>query len=362
MVCSFATPLPALAGTAAQSTQPLDLFDLGAPSFTTFSTRDGLRGPVTVTLRTDRQGIVWAGTPHGLAWYDGKRWHPLDNPALGGYIKQLFVDDTGTLWACGSSFGLARYDGKHWHIEGVVDGLTSEDVRRLVETNCQGAKRLWASLLFAIVAIAVIYALMRWRTPALRRRQHALEQRIDARTAELNRANRQLLEFSRRDALTGVFNRHWLMESLQLGTHAEHRSVMASLIFIDVDHFKQFNDSLGHLAGDEALRIVAQAIGECAPADAVVARYGGEEFACLLFNIELPAAHAIAERIRVEVEQRAVQAPGKDPRHVTISAGVACSLLGSEDAAEQLLREADEAQYAAKRAGRNCVRDTIREP
>ncbi len=223
-------------------------------------------------------------------------------------------------------------------------------------------QRLWASLLFAAAAIAVIYGLMRWRTHTLLRRQHALEQRIDARTAELNSANRQLLELSRRDALTGVFNRRWLMESLQLGTHGERRSVMASLIFIDVDHFKQFNDSLGHLAGDEALRIVAQTISKYAPVDAVVARYGGEEFACLLFNLELPAAHAIAERIRAEVKHRAVQAPGKAPRHVTISAGVACRLLDSEEAAEQLLREADEAQYAAKRAGRNCVRDTLREP
>ena len=223
-------------------------------------------------------------------------------------------------------------------------------------------QRLWAWLLFAVAAIVVIHGLMRWRTHAMRRRQHALEQRIDARTAELNRANRQLLELSRRDALTGVFNRRWLMESLQLGTQGERHSVMASLIFIDVDHFKQFNDSLGHLAGDQALRIVAQTIRKCAPTDAVVARYGGEEFACLLFNLELPAAHAIAERIRADVEHRAVQTPGKAPRHVTISAGVACGQLGSEEAAERLLRDADEAQYAAKRAGRNCVRDAEHKP
>ncbi|MEO9077814.1 MAG: GGDEF domain-containing protein, partial [Rhodanobacter sp.] len=127
-----------------QSPQTLDLFDLGAPSFTTFTTRDGLPGPVTVTVRTDREGVVWVGTPHGLAWYDGKRWHPLDNPALTGYINQLFVDSTGTLWACGSAFGLARYDGKRWHIEGAADGLTSSHVRRLVETDHLGEKRLWA--------------------------------------------------------------------------------------------------------------------------------------------------------------------------------------------------------------------------
>lgn len=216
-------------------------------------------------------------------------------------------------------------------------------------------ERLWALLLFALTALVVVYGLLRWRTHALRRRQHALERRIDARTAELNSANRQLLELSRRDALTGVFNRRWLMESLKPRPHGEHRAALASLIFIDVDHFKHFNDSFGHLAGDQALRIVAEVIGDCAPADAIVARYGGEEFACLLFHLDLEAAHAVAERIRAEVARRAVQTAGKSSRQVTISAGVACRLLGSEADAEALLREADEAQYEAKRAGRNCV-------
>lgn len=218
-------------------------------------------------------------------------------------------------------------------------------------------ERPWALLLFALAALVVIYALLRWRTHALRRRQHALEQLIDARTAELNSANRQLLELSRRDALTGVFNRRWLMESLKPQPHDEHRAVLASLIFIDVDHFKEFNDSFGHLAGDQALRIVAGVIGECVPADAIVARYGGEEFACLLFNRDLDAAHTIAERIRAEMARREVHVAGNNSRQITISAGVACRLLRSEADAEALLRDADEAQYDAKRAGRNCVRD-----
>ncbi|MEO7066221.1 MAG: GGDEF domain-containing protein, partial [Rhodanobacter sp.] len=149
VIIAFATlalsaPIQVLAAAPVQAPQSLDLFDLGAPWFTTFTTRDGLPGPVTVTIRTDREGVVWVGTPHGLAWYDGQRWHALDDPALDGYIKQLFVDDAGTLWACGSKFGLARYDGKHWHIEDAADGLTSNSVRRLVETDEHDGKRLWA--------------------------------------------------------------------------------------------------------------------------------------------------------------------------------------------------------------------------
>lgn len=222
-------------------------------------------------------------------------------------------------------------------------------------------QRLWARLLFAGAGLVVAYGLWRWRTHALRRRQSALERRIDARTAELNHANQQLLELSRRDALTGVFNRRWLMEALKPQTLRENHHYHASLIFIDVDHFKGFNDNLGHLAGDQALRLVAETIDQCAPGHALVARYGGEEFACLLFNLELAAAHAIAEKIRVAVARRAVHVNGHGSRHVTISAGVAWRRLDDEHAAEALLRDADQAQYEAKRAGRNCVRDAAPE-
>jgi Predicted periplasmic ligand-binding sensor domain len=134
---------PAVSATAAQGPQPLDLFDLGAPSFTTFTQRDGLPDPVAVTLQTDRKGFVWVGTQHGLAWYDGKRWHALDDPALDGYVDQLFTDHTGTLWASSRTFGLARYDGSRWHTEGTAQGLTSHRIRRLVETDDgAGGKRL----------------------------------------------------------------------------------------------------------------------------------------------------------------------------------------------------------------------------
>ncbi|WP_426688023.1 diguanylate cyclase [Rhodanobacter ginsengiterrae] len=218
-------------------------------------------------------------------------------------------------------------------------------------------QRGWAWLLFAALAGIVVHALLRWHTHALRRRQHALEQRIDARTAQLNSANRQLLELARRDALTGVFNRRWLMEALQQATAGERRGVTAALIFIDVDHFKLVNDNFGHLAGDHALRSVAEAIGRCLPDDAVLARYGGEEFACLLFNTDLPTAHVLAEKIRLEVARHPLHGPGKSVRGITVSAGVACRKLDGEDDAEILLREADDAQYEAKRAGRNCVRD-----
>ncbi|MDE2307387.1 MAG: diguanylate cyclase [Xanthomonadaceae bacterium] len=217
-------------------------------------------------------------------------------------------------------------------------------------------QRAWAVLLFVLAAIAMVYGLLRGRTHALRRRQHALQRRIDERTAELNKANLQLLELSQRDALTGVFNRRRLLELLQPGVDDERHGALAALIFIDVDHFKDYNDSFGHLAGDHALRAVADTIGEYAPDDAVVARYGGEEFACLLFDGDASSAFAVAERIRAGVAERLLQAPGSTTRAITISAGVACGRLDADADSQQLLRAADDALYEAKRSGRNCVR------
>ncbi|SFL14216.1 ligand-binding sensor domain-containing diguanylate cyclase [Rhodanobacter glycinis] len=217
-------------------------------------------------------------------------------------------------------------------------------------------QRWWAWLLFVAVAGLLVAVLLRWRTHALRRQQRALEQRIAEHTAELNNANRRLLELSHHDALTGVSNRRWLMESLQ----REDRGTLASLIFIDVDHFKAFNDDFGHLAGDHALREVAEAIRKHVPADALVARYGGEEFACLLRHCDLPEARVIAERMRAEVARLAVTSAGKATRQITISAGIASRHLSTEEDRETLLHDADEAQYEAKRSGRNCIRGTIR--
>jgi diguanylate cyclase (GGDEF)-like protein len=217
-------------------------------------------------------------------------------------------------------------------------------------------QRTWARLLLAVAVLLLTSIVLRWRTHALRRRQYALEQQINARTAELNNANQQLLELSRRDALTGVFNRRWLMESLQ----REHQGTLASLIFIDVDHFKAFNDDFGHMAGDHALRAVAEAIRKHAPADALVARYGGEEFACLLRHSDLPEARVIAEQMRAEVARLVVTSAGKATRRITISAGIASRHLSTGKDREALLHDADEAQYEAKRSGRNCIRGTVR--
>jgi diguanylate cyclase (GGDEF)-like protein len=128
-------------------------------------------------------------------------------------------------------------------------------------------------------------------------------------------------------------------------------------VFMDVDHFKEFNDRFGHPDGDEALRAVASALRRCATDDVLVARYGGEEFACFLPGADVTQAVAWAERVRADVAAIDIRVPGVDQvQHITISAGVASGVLTGPDDSRRLLRDADLALYQAKHEGRNRVR------
>jgi diguanylate cyclase (GGDEF)-like protein len=178
------------------------------------------------------------------------------------------------------------------------------------------------------------------------------------RTAELDAANTRLTELSYRDALTGLGNRRRLIEGLEAlaAECAQGAGAPTALVFLDVDHFKDFNDRHGHLAGDAALRTVADTLLRCAPEGALVARHGGEEFACLLPRTDAQAAAEVAGRMLRGVEAQAVPLPGgKASAGVTISAGVASADLARTDT-DSLLQDADAALYRAKRDGRNRVR------
>ena len=209
--------------------------------------------------------------------------------------------------------------------------------------------------LLALALLVVGYGLVRWRTRQLVAVRKRLELVVADRTGELRAANERLHALSYTDALTGLSNRRCLLESLEAMVAPD--AAATALVFIDVDHFKAYNDRHGHPAGDEALREVARAMLAVAPAQAVVARYGGEEFACLLPDTDLAAARTLAERMRALLERSDIPLPGSDEQQrVTISAGIAARALANERDTHELLREADQALYHAKRDGRNCVR------
>ncbi|MDH5835119.1 sensor domain-containing diguanylate cyclase [Luteimonas kalidii] len=173
--------------------------------------------------------------------------------------------------------------------------------------------------------------------------------------AELEAANRKLRELSTVDGLTGLANRRCLDERLA-DACADGAGPLA-LLLIDADCFKQLNDALGHLHGDECLRRLARMCAEAAgEEDALAARYGGDELALLVPGRDIVAATAIAERLRRRVEDSAMAHPvSVVAPWVTVSIGVNVAPPGPARTPSRLLSGADRALYAAKLAGRNRV-------
>ncbi len=180
--------------------------------------------------------------------------------------------------------------------------------------------------------------------------------------SELNSAKKQLEDQSqqmdtfaadaRTDSLTGLSNRRAFDEVIQkLLAEQNEMQKPTTLMMIDVDHFKRFNDRHGHLAGDAVLQRVSEVLrNEVRDVD-IPARYGGEEFAVMFPNTSLEEAAPIAETVRKAIYRSVVEFEGKTLR-VTASAGLAQSSAGEAEA--EWIKRADEALYAAKNAGRNC--------
>jgi len=175
---------------------------------------------------------------------------------------------------------------------------------------------------------------------------------------ELSRAHDKLQQLSRSDGLTGLFNRRHFQEYFQqVWERAQHEQSPVSILMLDVDHFKKYNDRYGHPAGDECLRQVAHALASHLrrPGD-LVARYGGEEFVAVLPGSDAQVAAAVAERVRQAVAQLQMRHEASPTGSVvTLSVGVASVTADFLLKSSALLSAADDALYQAKHAGRNRV-------
>lgn len=244
----------------------------------------------------------------------------------------------------------------HLHLP-FADPFLSEEVSRLVlifryeQTNWKIVHG-GLSIPFAPTQGAEMYPVS-----AIEKRNSELEQLIEVRTKELAQANRLLQIRSETDGLTQISNRRYFDSMLkQEWNRGQRSSTELSVIMLDIDYFKKFNDHYGHLAGDSCLKQLAQGLNQTVTrAGDVVARYGGEEFIVLLPNTDKQAAFEVAQHLQETVVSLAIPHAKSSFGIVTVSLGVASLIPSDQYPAVELVKLADIALYRAKSAGRNCV-------
>jgi len=173
---------------------------------------------------------------------------------------------------------------------------------------------------------------------------------------EIEMMKEEAIRLSYTDDLTGIYNHRFFIEQLTLEVERQRRySTPLSLLMIDIDYFKHYNDTNGHLAGDQVLKAIAILIQRGVRQSDIVARYGGEEFSAILINTGRETALEIAERVRRNVADTRFPKESAQPnKDLTVSLGVA-TLSSPISNLTDLIREADQALYRAKKKGRNRI-------
>ena len=194
------------------------------------------------------------------------------------------------------------------------------------------------------------------KNQALLEMNRELESKVSERTHELAEANSRLAQLAVTDGLTGLYNHRHFHERLSLEAERSLRNGLPlSLLMIDVDHFKHYNDAHGHPAGDEVLRRLARLLTDGRRANDFCARYGGEEFAIVLVDTPKLTAAKVADRLRERIGEHAFLFADEQPLGLlSVSIGVATFPDDAADS-EALVRASDGALYAAKHAGRNRI-------
>lgn len=214
----------------------------------------------------------------------------------------------------------------------------------------------------AIVIISLVIACMRYkgREDDFIKRKELQEKSEELKqlNKELEETNYKLTRLSQIDGLTGIYNRlvfdRFINTEWEQCKRCQHQ---LSLLMIDVDYFKLYNDNYGHQAGDQCLRKIASVLSNCARQSSdIVSRYGGEEFAIILPDIEKEMAMDLAEKIRREVEEmKVIHEYSIVSDYVTISLGLCTVIPTEESSVEEFIGYADEALYEAKKENRNKV-------
>lgn len=216
-------------------------------------------------------------------------------------------------------------------------------------------KTWWAKTLLYVTVIGFLASLYLIRFSIMKRQQYVLEQTVAKRTAELKQANEKLFQLSITDNLTGVNNRSLLgtVFARDFKNSLRYQNDL-SCILLDIDHFKAFNDTYGHQAGDFVLKETARILTEMVREGDSICRYGGEEFLIILPNTPIEGGRMLAEKIRQRIESACFNYESNALK-VTVSLGVADNKFSNPETESQMIQLADRALYLAKENGRNQV-------
>ncbi|GGA81469.1 GGDEF domain-containing protein [Neiella marina] len=287
-------------------------------------------------------------------------------PHIQAHQRFLFEIDTLQQDLASNGSGNARYLMEflvHWlayHILGqdqnmalqldqIQQGLSPQQA---FEAEERGKDRATAPLLSAMNAL---FEQVSQRNRELVQLNQTLEQKVKQRTEDLYQANKYLEQLSLTDALTSLANRRRAMQALEhMWLHALERRQHVGCMMIDADHFKQVNDSYGHEAGDQVLVALAQTLATSVRNDDLVCRLGGDEFLVLCPNTDLDGLQKVADKTH-QAATRLEVATGGTPWPGSISVGIA-AMVPTDGDFKVLLKLADDGVYAAKEAGKNCVR------
>ncbi|MGY3452789.1 GGDEF domain-containing protein [Bradyrhizobium sp. USDA 4353] len=256
-----------------------------------------------------------------------------------------------------------RIDKVGARVVGEIDdlmGMLSDALGRTAsyDASLAGADRMLASATSREQLVDIIEALAH-STKQMRETNRVLEERLSLSKDEISGLQQSLEAIraeSLTDPLTGLGNRKYFDRMIETTVQTGlATSQPLSLLMFDIDHFKSFNDSYGHLTGDQVLRLVGMTLKHAIKGQDIAARYGGEEFAVVLPNTSLRQALTVADQIRraVTAKELKKKSTGEILGRVTISVGV--SMLRSGDDTDALIERADACLYAAKRNGRNRV-------
>ncbi|MGA7339939.1 MAG: diguanylate cyclase [Terracidiphilus sp.] len=257
----------------------------------------------------------------------------------------------------------ARLDPGSYRFQAeTIDG-SGGAISKIAEVDFRIAPRWWQNrwlfLAMAVLAAIGLIQAWRWRIRRLVRQKQQLEIAVRRRTEDLERekaellhAREQMRHYAEHDDLTGLWNHRIIVDRLRIEVQRSRREgIPLSVILVDLDHFKQINDTFGHPAGDLALKELGAIFLRSVRSYDWVGRYGGEEFLLILPGSNFSSARIRAEQLRMTVESARI-ADGGRPIQMTASFGVAS---GFPSESEPLIQAADNALYEAKSNGRNCV-------